>query len=140
MKLVNTFEDKKDQSPMILWLILNNPIGWSTIPKHLLVQDSNKLVVDPFYKKFEVLSYVFPLNRLILTLDNLSRQQVCDLYIRLVQPDNVTCTSLNDSNADKRESFFSEVSYKKLKVTDNYLVSQIDRNFVFKFEGEYSKN
>ena len=73
MKLVNTFEEEKDQTFMNLWLILNNPLIWSNVPNHLLNIDSKNINVDPFYKKCEVLLYLFPMNKFILTLDNLTR-------------------------------------------------------------------
>ena len=59
---------------MNLWLILNNPLIWSNVPNHLLNVDSDDhYTVDPFYKKCEVLLYLFPINKFILTLDNLTR-------------------------------------------------------------------
>ena len=91
--MVDSFEDKKDQGPMTLWLLLNFPLVWCNIPQTLLKLDDNQLQFggaddgrlaessagsdheykDPYYKKCEVLVCLFPLNKFILLLDNMCR-------------------------------------------------------------------
>ena len=77
MKLVRTFEDHKNVGSMLLQLMINFPLVWRVLPKDNFCPNTDS---GNGYDIREVLKYMFPLDRLIATLDNMCRQQIIDLY------------------------------------------------------------
>jgi hypothetical protein len=92
MKLANTFEDQKYVNSMILQLIMNFPLVWKKLDiPYDSISDNNRLSyikkdrsqVQVSYQPIEVLDYMFPLDKLNQTLDNLCRQQIENLDLIL---------------------------------------------------------
>ena len=74
---MRTFEDHKNVGSMLLQLIINFPLVWRTLPKENTGAQSSG---PSGFELKDVLQYMFPLDRLTATLDNMCRQQIIDLY------------------------------------------------------------